>query len=108
MAEIILTPPAADEFEVSVLGPGYGECIVVHLGHGEWLINDSCVDRNRRAAGLSYLDTLGVDVTQAVKVVVASHWDDDHVRGLGEVVDKCSQALFVCSNALGSDIFLQL
>lgn len=39
-------PPKADELEVSVFGPGIGECVVVHAGAGEWMIVDSCVDRS--------------------------------------------------------------
>lgn len=107
MAEIVLTPPEAEQIEISVFGPGYGECIVIHLGGGDWLINDSCVDSTGRPVALSYLRKLGVDPGQ-VKLVVASHWHDDHVRGLSTVVTECAEARFVCSGALGSEIFLQL
>ncbi|GAA1635405.1 ComEC/Rec2 family competence protein [Actinoplanes couchii] len=107
MAQIVLTPPEADHIEISVFGPGYGECIVIHLGGGDWLINDSCVDSTGRPVALSYLRKLGVDPGQ-VKLVVASHWHDDHVRGLSKVVAECTDARFICSGALGSEIFLQL
>lgn len=37
-------PPAADEIEFSLFGPGYGEAVAVHLGDGTWLLIDSCID----------------------------------------------------------------
>lgn len=35
--------PGADEVEFTLLGPGYGESAVVHLGAGAWMIVDSFV-----------------------------------------------------------------
>src|SRR5260370_27238866 len=67
------------ELEVSLFGPGVGECVVVHLGLGEWLVVDSCVDPvSRKPVALNYLSELHVDVGKAVKQVVAKHWHDDH------------------------------
>ena len=93
--------PSVHEAEVSVFGPGYGECVVAHLGHGEWMIVDSCLDRpSRRPAALQYLESIGVSAERAVKLVVATHWHDDHIRGLGEVVERCTASRFICSGAL--------
>lgn len=101
-----LTPPAADEAEVSVFGPGFGESICVHLGDGEWAIVDSCLDRSRTSpAALTYLRSLGVH-DSAVRLVVASHWHDDHVRGISEIVRACSNATVVCSAAVRSAEFI--
>lgn len=36
--------PESDQFELTLIGPGYGESVVVHLGRGLWMIVDSCVD----------------------------------------------------------------
>jgi len=41
--------PAADEIEVTLFGPGYGEAIAVHLGEGAWLLVDSCIDPESKA-----------------------------------------------------------
>jgi len=103
-------PPAPAEMEVTVMGPGYGESIVVHLGQGEWLLVDSCVDATdniQRAAPLKYLKALGVQVNLAVKLVAVSHWDDDHVCGIAEVVEACSSAMFCCSTELTQREFLK-
>jgi len=32
--------PEKDEIEVSIFGPGYGECIVIHIGNNEWVVID--------------------------------------------------------------------
>src|SRR5438067_455186 len=37
-------PPDSSELELSVFGPGRGECLVVHLGAGEWMVVDSCLN----------------------------------------------------------------
>ena len=37
-------PPGDEEFELTLFGPGYGESIVMHVGAGEWVIVDSCLD----------------------------------------------------------------
>lgn len=95
------TLPELNELEVSVFGRGYGEAICVHLGDGEWAIVDSCINPHTgRPAALSYFDALGLSPDDVVQVVVATHWDDDHIRGLSSVVDASPNATFVCSAAL--------
>lgn len=101
-------PPNANEVEVTVMGPGYGESVVVHLGNGEWLIVDSCVDSvdpQKPSAPLKYLRQLGVQVEQAVKFIVVSHWDDDHVKGISEVVEACPDADFISPAVFGETKF---
>ena len=94
-------PPLKDEAEVSVFGPGCGECIVLHLGNNEWVVVDSCVDaESRRPVALDYLVRLGVDVATKVSLVVATHWHDDHIGGLAPLFKACKSAKFACSMAL--------
>lgn len=103
------TAPAWDEIEVSLFGPGRGECVLVHLGDNCWLIVDACIDRKSgQPPVLNYLDELGVDAAEAVKLIVASHWHDDHVRGLARIVKQCEQACFCLSEAMTSVEFLTL
>lgn len=79
--------PGDDEVEVSLFGPGLGECVVVHLGKSEWMIVDSCVRvGEKEPVALEYLEKLGVDIATSVTMVVASHWHDDHVRDRKSVV----------------------
>lgn len=101
--------PEQDELEVSVFGPGYGECVVVHLCNNEWIIVDSCRDGSSgRPAAIEYLRRLNLDPAEVVRLIVASHWHDDHVRGLAETLSSCTSAQFVVANALRSKEFLKL
>lgn len=86
-----------------------GESVVVHLGNGNWIIVDSCLNQTKDLpASIAYLESLGVDVSTQVKLVVASHWHDDHIRGLADVVEYCRSAKFACSAALRFREFLEL
>lgn len=102
-------PPGLDEIEVSLFGPGYGESIVVHLTQNRWIIIDSCIDvATREVTALNYLRKIGVDPSASVKQVIATHWHDDHIRGLSRVVDECRSAEVVISGALNNSEFLTL
>jgi Metallo-beta-lactamase superfamily len=102
-------PPADDEIEVSLFGPGVGECIVVHLGRGEWIVVDSCCPVGvTDPVGLLYLQSLGVVAGSAVRLLVATHWHSDHIRGMAKLLEACEQATFVCSAALESRTFVEL
>ena len=90
-------PPAADEIEVTLFGPGYGEAIAVHLGDGSWLLVDSCIDPDSKTpASETYLDQIGVNASH-VRAIVASHWHDDHVRGISRLAARYPAADFVLS-----------
>jgi beta-lactamase superfamily II metal-dependent hydrolase len=82
---------------------------VVHLGLGEWIVVDSCRDSARReAAPLGYLGKLGVDVRNAVKLLVITHWHNDHILGASEVFDAAESATIVYSGALQNREFAEL
>ena len=100
--------PRADELELSVFGPGRGECIVAHLGENSWMVIDSCLDAKGNPVALSYFELLGVNPSTDVKIVVASHWHDDHIRGMAELLKACGTAKFVCSEALSLAEFASL
>lgn len=98
--------PKTAEVEVSFFGPGYGESIVIHLGNNEWMIVDSCVEEEGGTpSSLKYLRHLKIDPARAVKIVVATHWHDDHIRGLSEIYRECKSAKFCCSMALSKEQF---
>jgi len=79
--------PQPDEVEITVFGPGFGEAIAVHLGEERWMLIDSCIDPNsKKPAGETYLSAIGVSPDR-VKSLVASHWHDDHVRGLARLAE---------------------
>jgi hypothetical protein len=103
------TPPSAAELELSLFGPGIGECLVVHLGSGNWMVVDSCLNQSwDQPVALAYLDQLHVDVGRQVKLIVVTHWHDDHIRGISQVLRAASSARFACSAAIRRKEFLQL
>ena len=103
------TPPKADELEVSLIGPGRGECVIIHLGDNEWCVVDSCIPPGiSQSAAVQYLREIGNGALEGVRLVVSTHWHDDHVRGLASVLKESPNAYFACSAALGTDTFLTL
>ena len=105
----IATPPQSDEFELSVFGPGRGECVLVHLGHNEWCMIDSCCGKGRSLpAAVEYLNGFGQTALDGVLLVLATHWHDDHIRGLAESLRSFPNARFACSTALKTEQFFTL
>ena len=100
------TSPESDEIEVAFFGPGYGECILIHIGNDKWVVIDSCFDGGRRSTALEYLCSLGSSPAESVCLVVATHWHDDHIKGMGELVEVCDNAIFSCAAALLKEEFL--
>lgn len=106
---MLTDPPGNDQVEVSLFGPGKGESCVVHLGQGDWIVVDSCIDqRTRENSPLRYLRDLGVDVAKSVRLVVGTHAHDDHIAGIADVFDQCKGAFFVSSSALVREEFQSL
>lgn len=94
-------PPDAQELEVSIFGPGFGECVVLHLGHGHWGVVDSCLDpSSKHPAALKYLESLSVDVGSSIRLIVATHWHDDHMQGISEIFQQAKGAVFACTEAV--------
>ncbi len=106
----VISPPGHDEIEISLFGPGYGEAIVIHLGNNVWILIDSCLEpTSQKPAAIHYLETiLQKDIDSAVNLIIATHWHDDHIRGLSSIVDNCKSARLVISAALINDEFLKL
>lgn len=102
-------PPESDEIEVSLFGPGKGEAAAIHIGRGEWILIDSCVDaRSGKLPVVEYLQHLGVDLANDVKLIISSHAHDDHFKGIADVWRLCKSAFFVCSAALSAPEFRAL
>lgn len=89
--------PKPDEIEITLFGPGCGEAIAVHVGGGAWLLVDSCIDPNTKIpASATYLDVLGVS-SDNVRCIIATHWHDDHVKGIAELARRYDKADFCLS-----------
>lgn len=104
-----MIPPGADEIEVSLFGPGVGECVVVHIGQGNWLVIDSCTEPGTsEPVALEYLRTIGADLQTQVRLFLVSHWHDDHIRGAAKLLREIQNPLFAASAACSQREFLQL
>jgi beta-lactamase superfamily II metal-dependent hydrolase len=102
-------PPREDEFEVSIIGPGRGECILIHLGYNEWCIADSCIGQGQGVpAAVQYLNELGSYHAEGVLLLLATHWHDDHIRGIASALQTFSNAKFACSAAIQTTQFIEL
>jgi hypothetical protein len=102
-----MAAPLHDEIEVTIMGNGFGECLVIHLGNSDWMIIDSFRGKNNRPVAIEYLEELGVDLS-FVKYVVATHADTDHIDGLADSYASCPNATLVFSDALNFPGFLRL
>jgi glyoxylase-like metal-dependent hydrolase (beta-lactamase superfamily II) len=83
--------PNSEILEVTVIGTGggYGESVVVHLGNGKWIVIDSCIDpKSRISLPLLYLNKIGVNVPRDVVIILCTHWHDDHLQGLFQLLER--------------------
>ncbi|WP_409566839.1 MBL fold metallo-hydrolase [Methylobacterium sp. E-046] len=105
---MIVSAPDHNQIEISVIGPGYGESILIHIGSGRWIVIDSCINSHDKSpAAPSYLTTLGLDPAECVHLIVTTHWHDDHIRGLSALVRACKSAKFCLAAALTTQEFLE-
>jgi ribonuclease BN (tRNA processing enzyme) len=90
-------PPRPDELEVSVFGPGRGECIVVHVPDDppRWFVVDSLgatVGGRKSAVAHLYLNRLGV---RDLWGVFLTHWHLDHTDAAGDLLQAFAHSLKV-------------
>lgn len=103
------SPPNDTELELSLFGRGIGECIVIHLGNKRWIVVDSfCSQSSTAPIAMQYFKSIGVDIKSHVKMIVATHWHDDHIMGMAELLRNSEHSKFVCSAALKCKEFLTL
>ena len=101
-----IEPPNNCEVEVTVFGPRYGECILIHVGSNQWIVMDSCIGQDKKPVALTYLNDIGCSPGKCVRSVIATHWHDDHVQRIAKVLESAESATFVISTALRGREFL--
>lgn len=100
--------PSIEQGEITVIGANrYGESVVIHMGNNEWVIIDSCVNPNDKDTPLplAYLQTIGVDPDK-IKLVICTHWHDDHIIGLSRILKSAINAEFCIARASDREKFL--
>ncbi|RYJ44521.1 MBL fold metallo-hydrolase [Flavobacterium beibuense] len=91
--------PNSNEVEVSLIGTGggYGESIVLKLSKNDWIIIDSCINpKNKKPLPLEYLESINVH-PENIKLIICTHWHDDHIKGLSNILYKSENTSFVTS-----------
>lgn len=98
--------PLSNQIEICLFGMGFGESILIHLGNNNWAIIDSFLHpKTTKPIALEYLESISVDIASCVKIVIATHWHDDHIKGMAEIVSKTPNARFVFSQVMQNDKF---
>lgn len=101
--------PAKDTAEITLIGTagGYGESVVIHLGNHKWAVIDSCIDPfTKKCLPLEYLESIGVDLSNDVVMIICTHWHNDHIRGLSKLLSYCDKASFCFAPCTDQDKFL--
>ena len=99
-----------DNIEINLIGTGggYGESLVIHIGNDEWIVVDSCQNpKTGNSIPLEFLKQKSVDFNK-VKLIVCTHWHDDHIRGIADLLDNCPKAIFSFARATDLKKFLRL
>ncbi len=97
--------------EIALLGTGggYGESCVIHLGNQNWIVIDSCINPNtKECLPLIYLREKGINLANDVKLIICTHWHDDHINGISQLLKECRNCQFVISKSIERKKFLQL
>lgn len=82
----------ADRLYLFVIGPGFGESIVIHVPPGNWIVIDSCKP-GERAAALEVLSRY----TGKCTCVVLTHRHEDHWPGFSEVISHAEWNIIGCT-----------
>lgn len=98
--------PDQTKIQVLIFGPGFGESILIHIGDRAWIIIDSCLNDDKKPAALAYLESIGADIENDIKLIVATHWHDDHIKGLFKILEVAKSADFAMSSAMTHREFL--
>ena len=100
--------PLKHEFELTLFGNGYGECILLHVLDNKWIIIDSCINPlTNKIAPIEYLEAIGVDPSTQVEMLVVSHWHEDHIKRFSEIYQLCINAELVLSQAMNQKEFFR-
>jgi len=95
--------------EINILGTGggYGESIVAHIGNNDWIVIDSCKDPNsKKCLPLEFLKEKKVDLNN-VKLILCTHWHDDHILGISDILRASENCSFSCARANDRKKFLR-
>lgn len=97
--------PNDNEIEVTLLGRGSGECVILHLGSHRYVTIDSFINSHtKQPVALDYLASMGVSPKEIVCVVV-THWHKDHVLGVAQLACEVSNTTKFVLPAITNDSY---
>lgn len=111
MGLTVIDKPIDNIAEITLIGTGggYGESCVIHAGNQNWIIIDSCIDpETKLSLPLEYLKEINVDVANDVKIIICTHWHDDHILGISNALEECKSAKLSFAKTLDRTKFLNL
>jgi hypothetical protein len=82
--------------EIHLLGTGggWGESIIINLGNNDFIIIDSCINPlEKKPLPLTFLKEKEIPL-ENVKLIICTHWHDDHIRGMSELFNECKKSQF--------------
>lgn len=89
--------------ELIVFGKGFGESILLRVGD-KWIIIDSFIEpESNLPIAVKYLEDNGFSA-EDILGIICSHWDNDHVEGISQIINLCSKRLPVCFPIAFNDI----
>lgn len=111
-------PPADDEIEITLFGRGVGECLVLHVGHNNWVIIDSFNSEHKlpdprsgkvRRAPVArwYLERMGI-AHEHIGWIVVTHFHQDHYIGVDQLHEHYRNAQLLVTAALDDEVFRQV
>jgi len=92
----VFNKPNSETAEITLIGTGggYGESVVIHLGNDDWVVIDSFKNPvTGKILPLEYLEKIKVDLAH-VRLIICTHWHDDHIKGISEIFEACKNATF--------------
>lgn len=83
--------PANHKVKVVVFGRGTGEAILIEISANEWIAVD-CFNhpKEKKPAAISYLEKKGIDPKVALKKIIITHFHEDHIKGMLEMIKAAS------------------
>lgn len=96
--------------EINLLGTGggYGESIVIGINNDDFIIVDSCYNpTTSEVLPLAFMKSKSINPDQ-VKLIICTHWHDDHIIGLSKILKECTNSLFSFAKVNDLQKFLRL
>ena len=86
----------SDVLEITVFGKGQGESILVGLDNEKYIVIDSFIEsESGRPVALKYMEDNGIGINKIIGVI-CTHWDNDHIRGIGDIISEHPAELNLC------------